>query len=138
MSSPNPDPMPISERELRALTDDLADAHHETLPSMRDSLEAWRAHDENVESGITHLVSTPASRRAFLFGGGAVLGGLALAGSGAGGLSSAVARMRSVGVPAAASAQKLSGDLAVVGLAAALENLAVATYEAGIDAATKG
>ena len=41
MSSPNPEPMPISERELRALTDDLADVHHETLPSMRDSLTAF-------------------------------------------------------------------------------------------------
>ena len=38
MSAPIPEPMPISERELRALTDDLADTHRETLPSMRDSL----------------------------------------------------------------------------------------------------
>jgi hypothetical protein len=36
------------------------------------------------------------------------------------------------------SGQKLTGDLAVVGLAAGLENLAVATYQAGIDAATAG
>jgi hypothetical protein len=42
-------------------------------------------------------------------------------------------------VPAAAPrAQKLTGDLAVVALAASLENLAVGTYQAGIDAATKG
>jgi len=34
--------------------------------------------------------------------------------------------------------QKLTGDLAVVALAAALENLAVATYGAGISAATAG
>ncbi len=138
MSAANQDPMPIDESELRSLTDDLADAHRDALPSMRQSLEEWRASDDNVDAGITHLVSTPASRRAFLFGGGALLGGLALAGGGAGGLSSAVARMRAVAVPAAASAQKLSGDLAVVALAAGLENLAVATYQAGIDAATKG
>lgn len=137
MSAPNYDPMPIGERELRSLTDDLVDAHNEAMPSMRESLEEWRAQDENIDTGISHLVSTPASRRAFLFGGGALLGGVALAGSGAGGLSSAFARMRA-GAPTAASAQKLSGDLAVVGLAAALENLAVATYQAGIDAATKG
>jgi len=41
-------------------------------------------------------------------------------------------------VPAAAGGQKLTGDLAVVALAASLENLAVGTYQAGIDAATKG
>ena len=40
--------------------------------------------------------------------------------------------------PRRTSAQKLSGDLAVVALAASLENLAVGTYQAGIDAATKG
>ena len=94
VSAANQDPMPIDERELRSLTDDLDDAHHESLPSMRESLEEWRASDDNVDAGITHLVSTPASRRAFLFGGGALLGGIALAGSGAGGLSAAVARMR--------------------------------------------
>jgi hypothetical protein len=41
-------------------------------------------------------------------------------------------------VPAKSSTQKLTGDLAVVALAASLENLAVGTYQAGIDAATKG
>jgi hypothetical protein len=52
---------------------------------------------------------------------------------------SAAARTRGAGVVAArAGGQRLSGDLAVVGLAAALENLAVATYQAGIDAATAG
>ncbi len=45
-------------------------------------------------------------------------------------------RIRAV-APAAAS-QKLTGDLAVVALAAGLENLAVATYQAGIDAASAG
>ena len=41
-------------------------------------------------------------------------------------------------VPAAAKSQKLTGDLAIVALAASLENLAVGTYQAGIDAATAG
>ena len=36
------------------------------------------------------------------------------------------------------SGQKLTGDLAVVALAAALENLAVGTYQAAIDAVTDG
>jgi hypothetical protein len=42
-----------------------------------------------------------------------------------------------MGVPAA-SGQKLTGDLAVVALAASLENLAVGTYQAAIDAVTAG
>ena len=73
-----------------------------------------------------------------------MLGGLALAASGATGIE----RGRRERVRAAAKtsampatqpkAQRLTGDLAVVGLAAALENLAVGTYQAGIDAATAG
>jgi hypothetical protein len=131
----------VTEAEVVAMTRDLEDAHHESLPSMRDSLAEWRESSDDVGAGIAHLVSTPSSRRAFLLGGGAVLGGLALVGSGAGsGLAAAATRrgaMGSTAVPAQ-NAQKLSGDLAVVALAASLENLAVATYQAGIDAATKG
>jgi hypothetical protein len=129
----------ISEAELISMTHDLDDAHHESLPSMRDSLTEWSESDDDIRSGITRLVSTPSSRRAFLLGGGAVLGGVALVGSGMGsGLAAAATRSGRMGVPSATSAQKLSGDLAVVALAASLENLAVGTYQAGIDAATKG
>ncbi len=129
----------ISEAELVSMTHDLEDAHHESLPSMRDSLTEWSESDDDIRSGITRLVSTPSSRRAFLLGGGAVLGGVALVGSGMGsGLAAAATRSGRMGVPSATSAQKLSGDLAVVALAASLENLAVGTYQAGIDAATKG
>ena len=129
----------ISEAELVSMTHDLEDAHHESLPSMRDSLTEWSESDDDIRSGITRLVSTPSSRRAFLLGGGAVLGGVALVGSGMGsGLAAAATRSGRMGVPSATSSQKLSGDLAVVALAASLENLAVGTYQAGIDAATKG
>jgi hypothetical protein len=129
----------ISEVELVGMTRDLEDAHHESLPSMRDSLAEWRDSDGDIREGITRLVSTPSSRRAFLLGGGALLGGVALVGSGVGGgLAAAATRTRTGAVPAAPSAQKLSGDLAVVALAASLENLAVGTYQAGIDAASKG
>jgi hypothetical protein len=129
----------ISEAELVAMTNDLDDAHHETLPSMRDSLAEWSESNDDIRAGITRLVSTPSSRRAFLFGGGAVLGGVALVGSGMGsGLAAAATRSSAMGVPTATSAQKLSGDLAVVALAASLENLAVGTYQAAIDAVTQG
>ena len=130
----------ISEAELVAMTNDLEDAHHETLPSMRDSLAEWSDSNDDIRAGITRLVSTPSSRRAFLFGGGAVLGGVALVGSGMGsGLAAAATRTGTgMAVPRAKSAQKLSGDLAVVALAASLENLAVGTYQAAIDAVTQG
>jgi Ferritin-like domain len=127
----------ISETELVGMTSALEDAHHESLPSMRDSLTEWRESSADVRDGIARLVSTPSSRRAFLLGGGAVIGGVALVGSGVGSGLAAAATPRSA-MPTTASAQKLSGDLAVVALAASLENLAVGTYQAGIDAATKG
>ena len=131
----------VSEAELASMTHDLEDAHHETLPSMRESLAEWSESSADVREGFTRLVSTPSSRRAFLVGGGAVLGGVALAGSGLGSGLAAAATRRGSMAPASVSAQnaqKLTGDLAVVALAASLENLAVATYQAGIDAATQG
>ena len=75
--------MAISEAELTQLTRDLDDAHHEALPSMRDSFDEWRESNADIETGITELVATPSSRRPFLLGGGALLGGAALVGSGA-------------------------------------------------------
>jgi len=133
-------PIAISEAELVGMTNDLEDAHHESLPSMRESLTEW-GETGDIRAGLDHLASTAASRRAFLFGGGAVIGGVALASSGFGSGLAAAATRRGMSMPAAVSAQnaqKLTGDLAVVALAASLENLAVATYQAGIDAATKG
>ncbi len=137
------DAMPISEAELHSLTSDVDDAHHESLPSMRAALDAWRTSDSDAVRGIDELVRTPTSRRLFLLGGGAVLGGAALVSSGATGLTAAAARTRSSSLFASSMAtqaggQNLTGDLAVVALAASLENLAVATYQAGIDAATAG
>jgi hypothetical protein len=115
----------VGEAELRSMTSDLADAHHESLPDLLASVGEFGA-----------------SRRAFLIGAGTLLGGVALAGSGIGsGLAGASTTSRLTGLAAgmpAAKQQKLTGDLAIVALAASLENLAVATYQAGIDAATAG
>ncbi|MFN8025495.1 MAG: hypothetical protein U0W40_03775 [Acidimicrobiia bacterium] len=60
--------MPVTEAELAAATADLADAHHESLPAMRE-----------------HAAELGASRRSFLIGAGALFGGVAPAGSGLGG-----------------------------------------------------
>jgi len=116
----------VSEAELTALTADLADAHHDTLPGMLAAAN---------EMG--------ASRRSFLLGAGALLGGVAIAGSGlTNGLGSGLGLGGGSGIAGAstraAKSSGLTGDLAIVALAASLENLAVATYQAGIDAATAG
>jgi hypothetical protein len=122
-----PDPIAGTEAELVAMTTELDEVHRESLPQLRAVLTEWR--------------ETNASRRAFLIGSGAVVGGVALVASGAGGIAQAAASSMGstkAAVPAAAKSQKLTGDLAIVALAASLENLAVGTYQAGIDAATAG
>jgi len=115
----------VSEAELRSLTEDLTDTHHESLPDLLASVGEFGA-----------------SRRTFLIGAGTLLGGVALAGSGLGSsLAGASTTARLTGLATAVPAakqQQLTGDLAIVALAASLENLAVATYQAGIDAATAG
>jgi hypothetical protein len=114
-----------TEAEIVAMTADLEDAHRDSLVELRETLTGWR--------------DASPSRRAFLVGGGAVLGGVVLAAGSAGGLAqAAAASVSQSAMPTAAKAQKLTGDLAVVALAASLENLAVGTYQAGIDAATAG
>jgi hypothetical protein len=128
-----------TEAELTSMTRDLDEQHHGSMPSMRETLATWTESDADVHDGLAHLVSTPSSRRAFLLGGGALLGGVALVGTGFGsGIASATTRTGAAVPAGVSSGRKLRGDLAVVALAASLENLAVGTYQAGIDAATKG
>ena len=125
----------ITEAELRHLTDTLDDAHHETLPRLRRSLAAWRDGDPD-DAGLFR--DGVPSRRGFLLGTGAVLGGAAVVAAGVGAVPAfAAAPGRASRLPATGG-QKLTGDLAVVALAASLENLAVATYQAGIQAAQAG
>jgi len=119
------EPIPVSEAEIAAKTADLDDAHRDAMAVLQDTLSEMR--------------DAKASRRAFLIGSGAVVGGVALAASGTGGLAhAAAASLSRAGMSTATKGQKLTGDLAVVALAASLENLAVGTYQAGIDAATAG
>ena len=128
--------MPVTEGELLALTADLDDAHRDTLPRMVET-----ARDEfapllyDISDGAARLVAAPTSRRGFLIGAGALLGGLVVAGK----MTAPAGATTRVGRGTVRPRQeKLTGDLAVVALAAALENLAVGTYQAGIDAATAG
>ncbi|MBA3652813.1 MAG: ferritin-like domain-containing protein [Actinobacteria bacterium] len=120
--------MQISERELITLTSDLDDMHHDTLPHMHEAIDAWSEVNNLLRSGVDKLGETASSRRTFLIGVGAAAGGLALAACGG-------SKKKNSG---SGGDSGLSGDLAIAALAASLENLAVQTYQAGLDAAGKG
>jgi len=129
--------MAISEAELVQLTSDLDEAHRATLPAMQSAVDEWSG---DLRAGAVALGRTPTSRRRFLMGGGAALGALALVACGAedgrddpGGLGNPTPTDQP-GTPNRA----LSGDFAIAASAASLENLAVGTYQAALDAATAG
>jgi Ferritin-like domain len=132
------EPIGISERQLRSMTADMDEMHHATLPVMKEALAEWSELHQQMRSGIAKVVP---SRRGFLMGAGVALGGLALAACGSSSKSSTGAGGSTTTPTSGTSTTvggKLSGDLAVVALAASLENLAVQTYAAGISAATAG
>jgi Ferritin-like domain len=128
-----------TERELTAMTADLAAMHNEIgMPAMWDSVE------EMVEKHQREEATTrQSSRRTFLLGaGGVAIGGAALLSAGMPALAGAAARN---GVTTAGASRAsvfppatLKGDLAVAAVAASLENLAVFAYTAGLSAATAG
>ncbi len=129
----------ISEAELAAMTTDLEEMHQASLPALRDSVDEWKQLHSDLRSKGAAVVQTVANRRQFLLGTGVLLGGAALAACGSSAKSGSTATTLG-GSPttAGASGGKLTGDLAIVALAAGLENLAVGTYDAGIKAATAG
>jgi hypothetical protein len=146
----------LSEAELRAMTADLDGIHHDlTLPALKESLAEWT---EDIRTqGDACADDDPArrllfDRRRFLTRAAGTAGGIAgvallAACSNSSSTSSASA---STSASASASAtgsaasvgggegQALSGDLQVVAMAASLENSGIATYMAGIKAATAG
>jgi Ferritin-like domain len=146
------EPMQLSEAELRSMTADLDGLHHDiALPALKASLAEWS--DDIQTQGTAVPGEDPArrnlaSRRKFF----AVAGGVA----GAGLLAACSSSSSSSSMPSSASAkaagstpvasggmadgtgQQLTGDLQVVAMAASLENSGVATYMAGIKAATAG
>jgi hypothetical protein len=115
-----PEPMQISESQLRSMTRELDDMHNETFPGVRKSLDEFTA----------NLVS----RRRMLFGaaGLVAVGALAACGDSDNTSSSTPA----VAMSSASSAY--TGDLKVVALAAALENLAVTAYDGALKKAAAG
>jgi hypothetical protein len=144
----------LSEAELEAMTADLDAMHHDlTLPALKDSLAEWtddiRAQDHDADAARQLLFD----RRRFLTraagtaGGIAGIGLLAACTSSSSSSSTAAAPATATSSSAATGGaagtvdgegQALSGDLQVVAMAASLENSGIATYMAGIKAATAG
>jgi hypothetical protein len=124
--------MAISEHELRTMTTEMDELHHDlAMPAMTAKASEWaeqnRALAADPEIG---LLRRAASRRSFLLGGSAVLGGLALAACSTS--SSSAAK------PTTTTTTPLSPPLKAAALAASLENLAVSTYTSAIHAAKTG
>lgn len=124
--------MAISEAELLSMTNDLDALHQDTFPQVQKNLDEYAANVVRMSS------ATSLGRRNFLVGmGGAVaLGALAACGS-----SSTKAKAAPSTTPSSApssAVSKYTGDLKVVALAAALENLAVAAYKGTLSLASAG
>ena len=124
--------MQISERELLAMTQDLDEMHQATLPALHTAVAEWS--DEQREASAA-VPASGTSRRRFLIGAGAVAGGVLLAACSSSKTSSGTTTTLA---PGGGGKNPYTGDLAIAALAASLENLAVATYGAGIKAAQAG
>ena len=130
--------MQISEGELSALTEDMEDLHRDTLPAMKESISEWTELNRQLRSGAERVRATATSRRTFLLAAGAVVGAGALAACSKSSSLTTAGTTGSGATPTSGAGQSLTGDLAVAALAASLENVAVAAYQAGLDAAGAG
>jgi hypothetical protein len=114
--NPTPEVMAISEHELTVMTNDLDQLHNDVgMPAMHRAIDQWNE-------------KTRSSRRGFLIGAGAVAGGALLAACSSGSSSSTTTTTKAAASGSGGGVASLTGDLAVAGLAASLENLAVAAY----------
>ncbi|GLZ43660.1 ferritin-like domain-containing protein [Actinokineospora sp. NBRC 105648] len=122
--------MQISERELTAMTRDLDELHESTFPGVRKLLDEFSANLAHITRG------RPTGRRGFLMGVGGVttLGVVAACSNN----DTASTATTSAAAPSTTAGATYEGDLKVVALAAALENLAVTAYTGALDAAGKG
>jgi hypothetical protein len=138
--SRKPAEMAISERELSAMTAELDVMHNETFPQVRRTLDEYTANVVREQSQVNQA-NRALGRRGFLVGVGGVaaIGALAACGSSTTGpkASGSSAAPTPTGSSSAA-ASKYTGDLKVVALAAALENLAVAAYKDTLTRAAAG
>ena len=120
--------MAISEGELTQLTRDLGELHESTFPQVRKAID-------ELAANLGTVVRQPSTRRSFFLG---AAGAVALG-------AAAACTSRPSGTPARSSAaqppapaETYPGDLKVVAVATALENLAVSSYEAALKKAGVG
>lgn len=136
----------LSDAEMLDMTKDLDAMHHDvTLPALKTSLSEWsediRARAAAGEEDDDEKTWSFLDRRRFLLGAGGAAGVLALAACSSSSSSSPSPKASAPASSAAAAGgegQQLSGDLRIVAMAASLENSGIATYMAGIKAATAG
>ena len=132
-STRRPEVMAISEAELLRLTSDLEEAHHATLPAMHEAVAQWT---DDLRSDASRLARISTTRRRFLVGGGAALGALGLAACGTDDDVPVGGDPTPTDPPG--TYPPATGDFAIAGLNAGLENLAVVTYQAALEAAASG
>jgi hypothetical protein len=120
--------MAISERELSQLTRALDDLHESTFPQVRKTID-------ELAANLGTVVRQPSTRRGFFLG---AAGAVALG-------AAAACSSRPSGPPASSSAaapppppETYPGDLKLVAVATALENLEVSAYEGALKKAAPG
>jgi hypothetical protein len=120
----------VNDRELRAMTAQMNEMHEESMPALRESLG-------DFGSGLRRRMREEggASRRAFLLGGGTLVGAVALAACGS---SEKEASPASSLQPSTSLPSSATGDVAALATNASIENLAVFAYGAALMDAPKG
>jgi hypothetical protein len=124
--------MAISEHELSGLTRELDDLHESTFPQVRKALD-------ELTANLGHVVAKPSTRRGFFLGAaGAVALGAAAACSGGSPSGTPSSSTPAPPTTPPAPPETYTGDLKVVALATALENLAVSAYSGALQKAGAG
>ena len=139
------DEMQISEAQLRAMTADMVDMHHETFPTMYAELSEYGStmRTSRRAQAKARRAALAGSRRRFVLGsGGLVLGSAFLAACGSDDDEAEPAADNPAGTPEGGSSDGAGGgggaDASALRVNASLENLAVFAYGAALDAAPSG
>ena len=122
----------ITEHELRRLTAELDELHHDLRPGFLAAVNDLGDHLADAAATVGRRAHTTASRRTFLVGAGALGGAAVLAACGSSSSSSGGASA------SPSSSGGAAADLTVARLAASLEVLAVGTYKTALTAAGQG
>ena len=120
--------MAISEHELSQLTRALDELHESTFPQVSKTID-------ELAANLGTVVRQPSTRRGFFLG---AAGAVALGAAAACSSRPAGPRASSSAAPPPAPPETYPGDLKLVAVATALENLAVSAYEGALKKAGAG